>query len=98
MTDVLSDEEINRARQAFIDAHEGIEPRYEVTSVAGDPSQALAEMGKLAAVEYLTDRGDGPEIRRHDFRPGTMLAFDKDGYLIIVGDAYTVGRDGIEDK
>jgi hypothetical protein len=92
----LTHADIDRARRDFIAMH-GREPNAIVSDVAGDPTDALAELGPVVAFEYLAFGEDGqPEIRRHDFRPGMRICSDSEGAIIITGDTAIITERGIE--
>lgn len=91
------------AADVYRDLHWGIGASKVVRARKPHAGPALAELGRLDAVEYsTTKRGDGPSTYRHKFgeeggkRP--RLAVDPQTRdLHIVGGDYSVKREGIVD-
>lgn len=78
-------------------------PARKVTTHEMRAPRALAELGRLEAVEYFTNKkGDGPSIYRHAFgeeggrKPRLAVDVETDR-LVIVGGDYTVEDRGIVD-
>lgn len=93
-------------RAEAVDRYEALHwgrPATKSRRVTVPQPRALAELGRLEAVEYFTNKkGDGPSIYRHAFgeeggkKP--RLAVDtKTSTLHIVGGDYTVEDRGIVD-
>jgi len=56
----------------------------------------MVELGILASISYVTDKGDGPIEYVHKFGPGTRLVVDPvNKRLGIVGTGYKVNERGI---
>lgn len=84
---------------AYAATHGGIEATERVSVVPRLPRR-LTGLGELLAVEYGTDKGDGDERFRHEFRGRNLpvLAFDERGKLHVIRqrDVYITSH-GIED-
>ena len=92
-----------RASALFEDLHWGI-PAKKVKRVRKPHAgRALAELGRLEAVEYsTTKKGDGPSTYHHKFgeeggRKPRLAVDPATRDLHIVGGDYTVRREGIRD-
>lgn len=88
-----------------------ITDRYRTTHGGRNPTQAfrakvevpttLVPVGRLYAVTYDADKGDGVYPYRHPFEPGAqplVCANEQGDRLFLVGGRYTVTSHGIEDS
>ena len=86
-----------KATELFEDLHGGEDPEA-VRPVQLELESTAAELGKLEAVEYLADRGDGTATYRHVFEaPLPVLAVSPGARrLLVLEGGYTVTERGIE--
>lgn len=84
----------------FRKTHGGRNPKDAWDTVVDIPSE-LVRLGRLYAVTYDADKGDGVYPYRHPFegRARPMVCSDTTGRrLFLVGGSYTVTPHGIEDR
>lgn len=91
------------ARKLYRDLHWGIPPKRVRKFRPPHAGAALAELGRVEAIEYATTKkGDGPSIYRHRFgeeggRKPTLAVDPQTRDLHIVGGSYAVQAKGIVD-
>jgi len=95
--------ESRRAAHLFEDLHWGIAPSKVKRVRKPHAGPALAELGRLEAIEYATTKkGDGPSVYRHKFgeeggRKPRLAVDPETRDLHIVGGDYNVEPRGIVD-